>query len=131
MGFAIDPACSGSQLIHEIVQEIPSLPVNSFSQRYDHLPPANRFYLDQLYSANLIDDNPVMAWMISCARISYGQNNLIYFEKEDYKNSPNRIDGIDTSVMSLASLKETLDLDLNTNILSKEDLIAFFNLSYH
>ena len=97
-----------SRFVTELTAEVPALPTVPFSNTWRKISPANRLYMDAVYTKKLIDDNPVMRWMVGCVHITMDRMGNTRFEKPDYRQSPKRIDGVDTSVMALASLVDNI-----------------------
>lgn len=120
MGLAIDPAFS-KDFKSIMNYEHENIPVIDFLQKYPMLTSANKRFKDSVEQGMIISDNPVMDWMVSCAAISIGANGNIYFEKPDYRQSPKRIDLIDTSAMSIGMLFDNKESLLGAN--SYEDLL--------
>lgn len=129
LGVAVDDSFMSSQFKIALDLRVPRLNIVGFAQNYKYLCPANRLFLDVVYAGQLIDANPMMSWMVSCARIVYGSHNNIYFEKIDYQQSPNRIDLVDTSVMATSRLQAELDIRLTSGKVNKKALLNFFNLT--
>lgn len=116
-----------SRFITDLTTEAPSIPTVPFSNTWKKISPANRLYMDAIYTKKLIDDNPVMRWMIGCVHITMDRMGNTRFEKPDYRQSPKRIDGVDTSVMSLSSLvdnigKSVTDEELQASVAKAIDL---------
>jgi phage terminase large subunit-like protein len=71
----------------------------------------------------IIDSNPVMRWMVSCATIKPDVNGNYKPIKPDYRKSRKRIDGVITSIMAfdllnnLTKQTETKKLDFNSILL--------------
>lgn len=126
IALAYDVALAG-RFITEMQADAPEIPTVSFSNTWKKISPANRLYMDAIYSKKLIDDNPVMRWMIGCVHITMDRIGNTRFEKPDYRQSPKRIDGVDTSVMSLSSLvdnigKSVTDEELQASVAKAIDL---------
>lgn len=100
------------KFIESLDGKTPSLPKIPFSQGWKKISPANKAWLEIVYKKNLIDDNPVMRWMAGCVKIRNDRIGNTYFDKINYRQSPLRIDGVDTSVMALSMLKEQIDQGL-------------------
>lgn len=98
-----------SKLIEELEVDNPKLIYSPFSMNWKSIGPANKSWLQDVYDGNIIDNNPVMDWMRSCAKFEIDRNNNILFVKTNYTQSNERIDGIDTSVMAHSLLKALID----------------------
>ena len=97
------------KFIESLDAKTPTLPKIPFSQGWKKISPANKKWLEIVYKKQLIDDNPVMRWMAGCVRIRNDRIGNTYFDKINYRQSPLRIDGVDTSVMALSQLVEQID----------------------
>jgi len=107
LGLTYDVALA-SRFIESIESKTPSLAKIPFSQGWKKISPANKAWLEVVYKKMLIDDNPVMRWMAGCVQITIDRIGNMRFEKPNYRQSPLRIDGVDTSVMALAMLSEQI-----------------------
>jgi len=108
LGFAYDVA-HASHFIESIDSKTPTLAKIPFSQGWKKISPANKKWLEIIYKKQLIDDNPVMRWMAGCVKIRNDRIGNTYFDKINYRQSPLRIDGVDTSVMALSMLAEQVE----------------------
>lgn len=108
IGLTYDVA-HASKFIERINQKVPTLATIPFQQGWKKISPANKQFLEIVYQKRLIDANPVMHWMIGCVKIYNDRIGNTYFEKINYRQSPLRIDGVDTSVMASAMLIEQID----------------------
>lgn len=97
------------KFIESLDAKTPTLPKIPFSQGWKKISPANKKWLEIVYKKQLIDDNPVMRWMAGCVRIRNDRIGNTYFDKINYRQSPLRIDGVDTSVMALSQLIEQIE----------------------
>jgi len=100
-------AVLAKDFIETLNQAAPKIEYIPFSQSYDKMSPANNFWYESVKRGVIADANPVMRWMVSCVKIQMRGKNM-FFEKIDYKQSPLRIDGVDTSVMALAILRSKI-----------------------
>ena len=108
VGITYDVA-HASKFIESLDDKTPSLPKIPFSQGWKKISPANKMWLEIVYKKQLIDANPVMRWMAGCVKIRTDRIGNTYFDKINYRASPLRIDGVDTSVMALSMLKAKID----------------------
>jgi len=105
LGFTYDVAhASRENFIENLEKAAPDLERTPFAQGWRKISPANQQWLTLIYKKQLIDDNPVMRWMVGCVKIRTDRIGNTYFDKINYRQSPLRIDGVDTSVMALAML---------------------------
>lgn len=107
LGLTYDVAFA-SRFIEALEDKTPALAKIPFSQGWKKISPANKAWLEVVYKKQLIDDNPVMRWMAGCVQITIDRIGNMRFEKPNYRQSPLRIDGVDTSVMALAMLSEQI-----------------------
>lgn len=103
MGITYD-AAHALEFIGELSKRHDNLQHLAFSQTWKQIGPANKLFLELMYKGRLIDPSPVMRWMVGCVRIDVDRIGNTYFQKVNYRQSPLRIDGVDTSVMALARL---------------------------
>ena len=108
IGMTYDVA-HASKFIEILEDKTPMLPKIPFSQGWKKISPANKKWLEIIYKKQLIDDNPVMRWMAGCVKIRNDRIGNTYFDKINYRQSPLRIDGVDTSVMALSMLIEQIE----------------------
>lgn len=99
----------GMKFLRRMNEEAPNHPLVPFAQNWKKICPANRHFLDLIYQKKLIDNNPVMRWMVGCVKINIDRLGNVYFEKANYRQSNLRIDAVDTSVMALGLLDAALE----------------------
>lgn len=112
----------GAKFMDRVNAEIPELITVPFQQGWKKISPANKAWLEIVYKKRLLDDNPVMRWMVGCVKIVVDRIGNTYFEKINYRQSPLRIDGVDTSVMAHSLLQAQVDDGIKT----VDDQIAGF-----
>lgn len=117
----------GAKFMERVNAEIPELVTVPFQQGWKKISPANKAWLELLYKKRLIDDNPVMRWMAGCVKIVVDRIGNTYFEKINYRQSPLRIDGVDTSVMALSLLQSRIDEGVRTN---EEMIEGYLSVDY-
>lgn len=86
-------------------------------QTMQSISPMAKDYEAAIISGKIVDDNPVMAWMVSNCDIYRDPNGNIKPVKHGGKDSPLHIDGVVTSLMALGRIKNLLDggyIDLRT-----------------
>jgi len=74
-----------------------------------------------ILDGDIVDNNPVMQWMIGNAKIKINANGF-YKPLKEYASSGNRIDGVITSIMAFDRL--TVNTSKPTREYSTEDLLA-------
>lgn len=99
----------GLKFLRRMNEEMQAHPLVPFAQNWKKIGPANRHFLDLVYQKKLIDNNPVMRWMVGCVKINVDRLGNTYFEKANYRQSNLRIDAVDTSVMALGLLDAALE----------------------
>ena len=108
-----DPYNAG-MLIHTIG---PLCDLVEMKQSMLNISPMAKDFEEAIYSGNVVDDNPVMAWMVSNCDIYRDQNSNIKPVKHGGKDSSFHIDGIITSLLALGRIKSLCDngyIDLRT-----------------
>ena len=100
-----DPWNAG-QLIDQIS---PVCDLIEVKQNLQSISPMAKDYEAAILDGKIVDDNPVMAWMVSNCDIYRDPNGNIKPVKHGGKSSPLHIDGILTSLMSLGRIKSLLD----------------------
>ena len=78
-------------------------------QNYQSISPMAKDYEACVLEGKIVDDNPVMSWMISNCDIYRDQNGNIKPVKHGGKDSPLHIDGVITSLMGVGRLKSLID----------------------
>jgi len=78
-------------------------------QNYQSISPMAKDYEAVVLEGKVVDDNPVMSWMISNCDIFRDQNGNIKPVKHGGKDSPLHIDGVITSLMGVGRLKSLID----------------------
>lgn len=109
-----------------LMKEIgPLVDLIEYPQNMKHMSPASKNWEAAIMSQQIIDDNPVMKWMVSnCAIYTDANGNIKPRKDTRDNNSPKRIDGVVTSVMAHSRLKTLLDegVDLRTAEEIQKDL---------
>jgi len=109
IGIGYDPY-HASKFIEGLEDENKKLIYSPFSMGWKTIAPANKDWLQDVYEEKIIDNNPVMDWMRSCAKFEIDRNNNILFVKTKYFQSNERIDGVDTSVMAHSLMKAQIEV---------------------
>jgi phage terminase large subunit-like protein len=103
---AYDPYNAGT-LIKEIG---PLVDLVEFPQHMKTMSPAAKNWEADVMDGKIVDDNPVMKWMVSNAAIYKDVNENIKPKKDSTDpSSPKRIDGVITSIMAHARVKSYVD----------------------
>lgn len=76
-----------------------------FNQSITHMSEPSKDWESAVCGGFIIDNNPVMAWMVSCATIKTDVNDNIKVIKPDSGKTSKRIDGVITSIMAYNRLK--------------------------
>lgn len=71
-----------------------------FNQSITHMSEPSKAWETAVCNKQIIDNNPVMAWMVSCATIRADANDNIKVIKPEASKSSKRIDGVITSIMA-------------------------------
>jgi phage terminase large subunit-like protein len=110
---AFDPYNSAT-LIKEIG---PLVDLIEYPQSMKHMSPASKNWEASIMGGEIIDNNPVMKWMVSNCAIYTDANGNIKPKKDSRdNNSPKRIDGVVTSIMAYSRVRFLLEegIDLRT-----------------
>lgn len=79
-----------------------------FNQSISGISEPSKAWEQLIVEGNLIDNNPVMAWMVACTTVRPDANGNIKPLKPDVNKSTKRIDGVYTSVMANNRLEMAL-----------------------
>lgn len=99
-----------------LMKEIgPLVDLVEYPQSMKHMSPSSKNWEASIMKGEIIDNNPVMKWMVSNTSIYTDANGNIKPQKDSKDgNSPKRIDGVITSIMAysrvLFLLEEGVDL---------------------
>lgn len=93
-----------SFLVDKLNQEL-DITLIEYDQSLKKMAPATKKWEKAILDGDLVDNNPVMAWMLSNAKIKVDANGN-YKPLKDYASSTNRIDGVVTSIMAFDRLTE-------------------------
>lgn len=118
-----DPWNSG-QLIDQIG---PLVDLVEVKQNMQSISPYAKDYEAAVIDGRIVDNNPVMAWMVSNCDIYRDQNGNIKPVKHGGKDSALHIDGVVTSLMALGRIQSLVDggyIDTRTPEQISEDMTA-------
>ena len=110
VGIAYDPTFSNMFFETLRAEDQRGFIMVPFSQQYKKIAPANKEWYDLILKGRLIDNNPVMQWMVGNVKRREDRNKNMSFVKANYSQSNLRIDGVDTSVMAYSSLLAQIDV---------------------
>ena len=79
-----------------------------FSQSITGMSEPSKAWEQAIADGKIIDNNPVMAWMVSCTTVKPDANGNIKPIKPDTNKTSKRIDGVITSIMANNRLEITL-----------------------
>jgi phage terminase large subunit-like protein len=110
-----------SLLTEKISSEIDSVLIE-YDQSLKSMGPATKRFEKAILDGAIVDNNPVMQWMLGNVRIQRDRNDN-YKPLKEYASSGNRIDGVITSIMSFDRLVENtgkvvVTYDMNTFLAS-------------
>lgn len=100
-----DPYNAG-QLITEMG---PYCDLVEVKQNMKNISPMAKDFEAAIYEGRIVDDNPVMAWMVSNCDIYRDQNGNIKPVKHGGKDSSHHIDGVVTSLLAVGRIKSLVD----------------------
>lgn len=92
-----------------------------FSQSITGMSEPSKAWEQAIVSSQIIDNNPVMEWMVSCATVKPDANGNIKPIKPDANKTTKRIDGVITSIMANNRLEVALADEAKGSI-SVEDM---------
>ncbi len=95
-----------------------------FSQKITSMSEPSKDWEKLVIESKLIDNNPVMEWMVSCTAIKHDPNDNIKVLKPDSGKSSKRIDGVITSIMAYNRLQICYAEDEANKNISVDDLIS-------
>lgn len=87
-----------------------------FSQSITGMSEPSKAWEQAITEGKIIDNNPVMAWMVSCATVKPDVNGNIKPIKPDVNKTSKRIDGVITSIMANNRLEVALADEAKTNV---------------
>lgn len=94
-----------------------------FSQSITGMSEPSKAWEQAITAGQIIDNNPVMEWMVSCATVKPDANGNIKPIKPDANKSTKRIDGVITSIMANNRLEVALADEAHNGSFSVEDMI--------
>lgn len=120
-----DPYNSAT-LINEIGPLVDLIEVN---QSMKNLSPMSKDWEASVINNEIVDNNPVMKWMVSCCSIYVDPNGNIKPVKNNGPKSTDRIDGVITSIMAHGRIKELLKegVDFRTAEEIQRDMESLLN----
>lgn len=71
-----------------------------FNQGIAYMSEPSKAWEKAVIEGNIIDNNPVMRWMVSCATVKTDPNDNIKVVKPQFTKTGKRIDGVITSIMA-------------------------------
>jgi phage terminase large subunit-like protein len=71
-----------------------------FNQGIAYMSEPSKAWEKAVSDGSIIDNNPVMRWMVSCATVRTDANDNIKVVKPQFTKSSKRIDGVITSIMA-------------------------------
>jgi phage terminase large subunit-like protein len=81
-------------------------PIAPFRQNVANMSPAAKMWEESIVGGQIIDDSPVMRWMVSCAiNKQYADSGRYQITKHGSGKYGKRIDGVISSIMAHAALK--------------------------
>ena len=90
-------------LVNKINDEIPQIITTPYSQSLKSIGSATKQFEKAILDGEIIDNNPVLEWMIGNVTVKVDINGN-YKPLKENKSSSNRIDGVVTSIMALDML---------------------------
>jgi phage terminase large subunit-like protein len=103
-----------NKLIDSLEEIIPQTALIRYDQSLKQMSGPTKFFEGLVYEDKIIDDNPVMKWMVSNAVVKPDINNN-YKVMKRYKSSTERVDGVITSIMALDRASANDDTSTTTD----------------
>jgi phage terminase large subunit-like protein len=94
-----------------------------FNQGITYMSEPSKAWEKAVSEKRIIDNNPVMRWMVSCATIRTDPNDNIKVVKPQFTKSSKRIDGVITSIMAMNRLDVARADNLYQQSLSVDNMI--------
>ena len=95
-------------LISKLNEELPEIVYVDYDQSLKKFSQPSKDFEKAILDCTIVNDNPVMTWMVSNACIKITPNGDIKPQK-DFKKPTQRIDGVITSIMALDRCKSNLN----------------------
>lgn len=93
-------------LINELEQDYNLVEVQ---QNLKNMSPMSKAFEEECRKGNIVDDSPVLKWMVSNATIWTDANGNIKVQKQDERKDNKRIDGLITSIMGVGRIVQLRD----------------------
>lgn len=94
-----------------------------FNQSMVYMSEPSKSWEKAICEGKIIDNNPVMRWMVSCATIKTDANDNIKVVKPEFRKTSKRIDGVITSIMANNRLEVALQEEFEKQSLSIDSMI--------
>lgn len=101
-------------LIQKLNENIPNTSYIEFDQGLKKMSPATKQYEKAVLDKSIIDNNPIMLWMIQNVQVKMDANGN-YKPLKINKGSVKKIDGVVTSIMAYALAKEHTENNKETD----------------
>lgn len=112
-------------VINALEEECPELLLVEIEQSMKKLSPATKSYEKAIRDGLVVDNNPVMVWMVNNCQVYVDENQNIKLKKKS-KASTGHIDGVISSIMA-HSLSENKEINVTVAPMSMEELKAFLS----
>lgn len=108
-GIAYDP-WNAQEISRKLDNE--GVPIFRFEQNFRRMSPALKLWESAITAGEIIDNNPVMRWMVSCAAVKRDDKENIQLKKDAAgHDTEKRIDGVVTSVIAHQMLRNIVSED--------------------
>lgn len=94
-----------------------------FNQGIAYMSEPSKAWEKAVMDGNIIDNNPVMRWMVSCATVRTDANDNIKVVKPQFTKTSKRIDGVITSIMANNRLETAVAMDGMEASMSVDDMV--------
>lgn len=94
-----------------------------FNQGIAYMSEPSKAWEKAVMEGRIIDNNPVMRWMVSCATVRTDANDNIKVVKPQFTKTSKRIDGVITSIMANNRLETAVAMDGIESSMSVDDMV--------
>jgi phage terminase large subunit-like protein len=122
--FGIEEVAYDRNLAEYLIQDLESeFTCVEFNQGITGMSEPSKAWEQAVAEGKIIDNNPVMAWMVSCTTVKPDANGNIKPIKPDTNKTSKRIDGVITSIMANNRLEVAIADEEKQASISVEDYV--------
>jgi len=108
------------ELVDRFESELYHIPIVRFDQSLKSMSGPTKAFEKAILDGKVVDNNPVMLWMMGNVEIKVDVNGN-YKPLKEYKSSTKRIDGVITSIMSFSRYRDNEETMMNYTL---QDILA-------